>query len=207
MTQVFLSYRTADQPFAATFLDQELSRAFGEDAVFFASRSIPLGADWEKTMFDAVAASEAVLVIIGPHWLTVTDSTGRRRLDDPADFVRREVAYGLELGRQVIPLHLERRHRLEPDTLPAPLRALAGKQGAVVQFRNTKPDLARLVTQLRRQVPALAAARATVAPGPASNAATVDNSTHTSIGRVNGNVVQNGRQIGGIFIGGTSIGD
>ena len=202
MTQVFLSYRADDQPFAAAFLDHELTREFGDDAVFFASRSIPLGAEWEKAMFDAVSASDAMLVIIGSRWLTATDEDGLRRLDRPDDFVRREVESGLRLGKQVIPVHLERRHRMVPGTLPDSLKALADRQGTVVEFRSSKPDMARLMTQLRRQIPALRTAPVTE-PRHTASAPGVDVSTHNTInGDVNGNLVQ-GRTIGGIFISGT----
>ena len=198
MTQVFLSYRTDDAAFAAAFFDHELTREFGPDAVFFASRSIALGADWEHAMFAAVSRSDAVLVIMGPRWLTATGSDGRRRLDDPHDFVRREVELGLRLDKQVIPVHLERRHRIDPATLPESLRALASRQGAVVEFRNSKPDIARLVARLRRQIPSLAAA----APDERRVGAAVDNSVHNAInGTVSGNVIQSGKQIGGIFFG------
>lgn len=205
MTQVFLSYRTDDQPFAAAFLDHELAREFGDDAVFFASRSISLGAEWEKAMFDAVSASDAMLVIIGPRWLTATDEDGLRRLDQPDDFVRREVESGLRLGKQVIPVYLERRHRMAPGTLPDSMKALADRQGTVVEFRSSKPDMARLVTQLRRQIPALRPTPATE-PRPAVSAPSMDFSTHNTInGDVNGNLVQ-GRTIGGIFISETHHG-
>jgi hypothetical protein len=203
VTQVFLSYRVDDEPFAAAFFDHELTREFGDDAVFFASRSILLGADWEKAMFDAVSASDAVLVVIGPRWLMVTDPNGHRRLDDPLDFVRREVELGLRLGKQVIPVHLERRHRIDRAMLPETMRTLVDKQSAVVQFRNSKPDLARLVTRLRQQIPGLGTApvdRSRPAPGPPGNSYTT-----TIHGNVNGYVNQ-GKQIGGIFFGGTTSG-
>lgn len=203
MNQVFLSYRADDQPFAAAFLDNELTREFGDDAVFFASRSIPLGAEWEKAMFDAVSSSVAMLVIIGSRWLTATDEDGLRRLDQPDDFVRREVEAGLRLGKQVIPVHLERRHRMAADTLPDSLKALADRQGAVLEFRSSKPDVARLMTQLRRQIPALRPAPVTE-PRPVPG---MDFSTHNTInGDVSGNVIQGGRTIGGIFISGTQHG-
>jgi TIR domain-containing protein len=204
VTQIFLSYRTDDEPFAAAFFDQELTREFGDDAVFFASRSIPLGADWEKTMFDAVFASDAMLVVIGPRWMTATDEDGQRRLDNPKDFVRREVELGLQLRKQIIPVHLERRHRLEDDPLPESLRALADKQSTVVQFRNSKPDLARLVTQLRRQIPSLAVA-APNEPRPGVGAPGAGNGTRNTFVGQAGNVIQ-GNPIGGIFLGGTPSG-
>ncbi len=202
MPKVFLSYRVSDQPFAAAFMDHELTREFGDDAVFFASRSIPLGAEWDKAMFDAVSASEALLVIIGSRWLTATDDLGRRRLDRPDDYVRREVELGLRLGKQVVPVHLERRHRMVADMLPDTLRALADRQGTVVEFRSSKPDMARLITDLRRQIPTL---RPHPAPEtrPTANAPSMDFSTHNTMnGDVHGTLIQ-GRSIGGIFFGGT----
>lgn len=205
MTQVFLSYRSDDAQFAVNFFDQELSRQFGPDAVFLDSRSIDLGADWEKVMLAALSHSDAVLVIIGPHWLSATDDDGHRLIDNPRDFVRREVELGLRLGKQVIPVHLERRHRLDREALPESLRELADKQSAIVQFRNREPDLARLASRLRQQIPSLGPAPDNK-PTPASTIS-VDNSTHYDVsGKVNGNVLQNGKQIGGIFIGGQSSG-
>jgi hypothetical protein len=199
--QVFLSYRTDDEPFAAAFFDDTLSREFGPGAVFFASRSIDLGTAWEKAIFEAVSDSDAVLVIIGPRWLTARGKDGLRRLDDPQDFVRREVELGLELHKQVIPVHLERRHRLDHETLPRSLWALADKQSTVVAFRNSRPDLAKLVTQLRRQIPSLGTAAQDEhhpAPGPMT--------VHNTVGPVTGNVIQSGQHIGGIFLGGQKSG-
>jgi hypothetical protein len=201
VTQIFLSYRTADEPFAAAFLDHELTREFGPDAVFFASRTIDLGADWEQAMFTAVFASAAVLVIIGPRWLTAADAQGNRRLDNPGDFVRREIELALRLGKQVIPVHLEHRHRMDPAKLPASLRDLTSRQGAVVEFRNSKPDLDKLVTRLRHQIPTLRPAQ-DAAAGPAGRP-DVDNSVHkTVVGEVKGDFVQGHKHIGGIFLGG-----
>lgn len=206
MTQVFLSYRTDDSPFAAAFFDHELSTEFGPGAVFLDSRSIDLGADWEKAIFDHVSKSEAVLVIIGPRWLASVDKDGRRRIDNPRDFVRREVELGLQLGKRVIPVHLERRHQLAPEALPESLGELARKQGMVVQFQNSKPDLARLAARLRQQIPSLRAVAENEAK-PRPPADSVDNSTHNYVsGHVTGNVIQSGKHIGGIFIGGQSSG-
>jgi TIR domain len=211
VTQVFLSYRTDDEPFAAALFDNELSRELGPAAVFFTSRSIELGADWENAIFKAVSDSDAMLVIIGPRWLTAADPSGNRRLDNPRDFVRREVELGLRLSKLVIPVHLERRHRMDPDTLPDSLRALAGKQGTVVEFRNSRPDLARLVTRLRRQIPSLGTVLETETPlgaeAPPRSAAGVDNSTHNTVTSQRiGTVVQGRQHIGGIFFGGQPSG-
>lgn len=46
------------------------------------------GSDFAEAIEGAIAASDTVLVLIGPSWLTVADNNGVRRLDDPEDFVR-----------------------------------------------------------------------------------------------------------------------
>lgn len=207
MTQIFISYRTEDEPFAAALFDHELSCELGPEAVFFASRSIELGTDWEKAMFAAVSGSKAVLVIIGSRWLTATDRNGNRRLDDPMDYVRREVELGLRLDKHVIPVHLERRHPIDRTGLPSSLGDLADKQSAVVGYRNSKPDIVRLVGVLRRQIPSLGPKREDARPLGVAAGGRVDNSKQTTnVGQVNGPFVQGRYQIGGIVFGGEHSG-
>lgn len=157
MTQVFLNYRTEDEPFGVAMLDQELSHRFGSAAVFLASKSIPLGSDWEPQLFDAVAKSTAVLVVMGRHW---RNAKNRRRLDDPADHVRREIRHALDLGKQVIPVRLAVK-RLSTEDLPDELSELAGKQDIEVRFRSAKIDVDRLATKLSELIPALRETTAT----------------------------------------------
>jgi hypothetical protein len=119
----FLIYRSADEPYGVQLLDQALSALFGDEVVFLASKSIRPGEDWEKRRLAAVAASAAVLVIIGRNWLDAKDAEGRPKLEKPADFVRREIRAGLDLGKKVIPVRLGV-PRLTPEVLPEALRDL-----------------------------------------------------------------------------------
>ncbi|MEU3765873.1 toll/interleukin-1 receptor domain-containing protein [Amycolatopsis keratiniphila] len=165
LIKIFLNYRTADDRFGVALLDHELSRAFGPETVFFASKSIELGADWEKSMFDAVAESEAVLVVMGRHWLGDVDEAGLRRIDDPQDFVRREILLAFELGKRVIPVRLDVPDRVRADDLPEELRPLSELQDIAIGFRSASPDIDRLAARLRELIPGL---RAQPAPKSAS---------------------------------------
>jgi hypothetical protein len=151
--QVFLNYRSADEPFGVTMLDRELSRRFGSAAVFLASKSIPLGAEWEKEMFRAVERSLALLVVMGRNWLTASKN-GRRCIDDPDDFVRREILTALDHGKKVIPVRLD----IDPipaGELPEELRPMVAKQGIRVRFRSAALDMDHLVMKLRQEIPEL----------------------------------------------------
>ena len=152
MTKIFINYRTADEPYGAALLDQELSRHFGAEKVFRASRSIPTGADFEYEIMNAVRSSDFLLAVIGPNWLTATDADGNTRLDDPKDFVRREIAVALEHGVRVVPV-LMNATRIAPAALPADIAGLARCQDVRVDFRNSTLDLHALVTRLRAIAP------------------------------------------------------
>lgn len=151
MTQVFLNYRADDEPFGVTMLDQELSRRFGPDAIFLAAKSIPLGSEWEHQMYQAIDESVAVLVVMGRNW---GNTRNRRRLDDPADHVRREIRYALDEGKQVVPVRLAV-PRLSTEDLPEALVDLAARQDIEVRFRSAKIDVDRLATKLAEVIPAL----------------------------------------------------
>ena len=154
MTQIFLNYRSDDEPYGVRLLDRELSARFGDDVVFLASKSIELGDDWERRMFDAIDESAAVLVVIGRNWLDAKDKSGLRWWADPDDFVPREIRVPLDRGKKVVPVRLDV-PRLRADQLPAELRDLAGRQDIVIGFRKAKVDIDELATKLRRQIPSL----------------------------------------------------
>jgi hypothetical protein len=90
---VFISYRgAADSLYAADLLYMGLSQAFGSESVFLDSESIKPGADFVRTLIEQVRHARVVLAVIGPRWLTAADASGRRRIDDPDDWIRRELA-------------------------------------------------------------------------------------------------------------------
>src|SRR5215475_8637309 len=89
---VFINYRGADSDTAAVLIDRELTNRLGGDRVFLDCRSIPAGADFVEELLGRLRACSVLLVVIGPRWLTLTDTAGQRRIDDPRDWIRREIA-------------------------------------------------------------------------------------------------------------------
>jgi hypothetical protein len=101
---VFINYRGDDSYASAALIDRELSNRFGSANVFFDSRSIPAGSDFAEELLARLRASSVLLVVIGPRWLTITDEAGRRRIDDPKDWIRREIVGALAQEIRVIPV-------------------------------------------------------------------------------------------------------
>jgi hypothetical protein len=94
---VFINYRGVDSRSYGALLFTELSRHFGADLVFLDSESIPAGADFAEELLSRVRGCRVLLAVIGPRWLTSAGADGRR-IDDPADWVRRELADALAAG-------------------------------------------------------------------------------------------------------------
>ena len=101
---LFLCYRRDDTEDAAGRLYDRLFDAYGSDRVFMDIDSVPLGVNFVTHIKQQLQGCAAVLVMIGRGWTTMPDPQGNRRLDDPADHVRVEVATALQQGVLVIPI-------------------------------------------------------------------------------------------------------
>lgn len=64
----------------------------------------------------------------GDEWLTITDDHGRRRLDNPDDFVRLGVQAASPRNVRVIPVLVDRAKMPHADELPPPLASLVRRQ-------------------------------------------------------------------------------
>ena len=125
---VFISYRRSDSQHAAFAIADRMRWSFGADEIFFNRGSIEGGDIWPQSIQEALASAKVVLVIIGPTWLRTADKWGRRRIDDPKDWVQREISTALsayaERGNTIVQVYLEGAEELDVNALPEPLRAL-----------------------------------------------------------------------------------
>jgi len=145
---VFINYRGDDSDTAGALIDRELTARFGSDQVFFDNRSIPAGTDFVEELLGRLRTCSVLLVVIGPQWLTLTDGTGQRRIDNSADWVRREIAEALSLGLHVIPVLLNAVKLPTEADLPADIAGLSRRQYVSLRRRYTLFDLAFLVERI-----------------------------------------------------------
>jgi hypothetical protein len=155
---VFINYRSEDSSSNGAWLYTELAHRFGEEHIFLDAESIPAGADFVEELLGRVRSARILLAVIGPRWLTATDPTGRRRIDDPADWIRREVAEAFTAGVRVIPVLTDQAELPRESELPADIAALSRSQCRHLRRREPTSDLARIVADLTTLDPILAAA-------------------------------------------------
>ncbi|MFD4830008.1 toll/interleukin-1 receptor domain-containing protein [Streptomyces uncialis] len=158
MPMIFVNYRTDDEAATATLIDRELSRVFGDENVFRASKSIEPGSRYPQELVKAVRRSSVLLAVIGPKWRAIGGSTGRSGAYDREDWVRREITEALDTGAVVIPLLVGRTERLRREDLPQELWPLAECQDRRIDLRKIDADLSGLVADLVALLPELAAA-------------------------------------------------
>src|SRR5690606_38512403 len=93
-------------------LADHLHRRFGRSRVFLDIDTIAPGSDFVRVLDSSLQHTVAMLVVIGPRWLSSPRADGTRRLDDPDDFVRREVTTAL--GRDMSSRYSCRARRFRP---------------------------------------------------------------------------------------------
>ena len=143
---IFISYRRTDAGGYAAQLRDELARRYRSKLLFLDHRDIEAGEPWAVRLEASLEAADVVLVIIGPDWLHVRDETGERRLDDPTDWVRREVEAALTRPKtRVIPVLVGDADAPAPKALPASIAGLAGRQARAVRPDAFATDARRLV--------------------------------------------------------------
>jgi hypothetical protein len=159
--RIFISYRREETAYPAGWLFDRLADHFGEEQVFKDIDSIEPGEDFVDVLNTAVGSCDVLLALIGPEWLTVTDQDGKRRLDNPADFVRLEIEAALSREVLVVPLLVDGARMPRAEDLPGGLAALARRNALELSPSHFDFEASRLLRVLdealgegRREPPA-----------------------------------------------------
>lgn len=150
MHDIFVSYRRDDGGFAGRLHDRLPKDVKGR--IFRDVITIEPGAPFREAIQQALASCSALLVIIGPSWGDNRDVAGRRRLDDPDDLVRLEIAISLVRGIIVIPVMVGTTAVPQRDLLPHEIASLADRQVFRLTDENFEHDVRRLSQFLQRKL-------------------------------------------------------
>lgn len=151
MKGIFISYRRQDSQSAAGRLADHLREHMAEVPIFRDVETIEPGVDFVEAIGRALESCGILLAIIGPRWSTMTDATGRRRLDDPGDYARLEIATALKRSDvRVIPVLVEGAEMPGSDALPDELKPLARRNAIELTDRRWEFDVSTLIDTLRK---------------------------------------------------------
>jgi len=111
--------------------------------------AIEVGRDFRKAIDESVSGCGVLLAMIGPGWLNATNESGERRLNDPNDFVRMEIASALKRDIAVIPVLVRGAKMPRDNQLPDDLRDLAYRNCVELTHARWKSDVHLLIGALR----------------------------------------------------------
>jgi TIR domain len=149
MGSIFLSYRREDSEGQAGRLYDDLVAVFGSDSVFMDVAAIQPGRDFRKSIDQSLNSCGVFLSLSGKSWLTAKDTSGQRRLDDPADFVRIETGAALKRDIPVIPVLVQGASAPRSDQLPDDLKDLAFRNAVELTHPRWDSDIQVLIKALR----------------------------------------------------------
>jgi len=152
---IAISYRREDSTPVAGRLHDRLRAEFGKENVFMDFDSIPYGVDFREHIHSTLQRADIVVAVVGPGWLGVQKEMSRR-IDDPSDFVRLEIAGALQRGIPVIPVLVDDTPMPKPDMLPPDMQTFAFRNALIldtgIDFHHHADRLVAGIRQLLERV-------------------------------------------------------
>lgn len=139
--KIFICYRRSDTRHVAGRVGAELRRLKGGPRVFVDVTTLRAGREFAEDIGTAIRQADAVIVLIGPNWLP-------ERLEEPTDFVRREVDMALTHCDQVIPVLVDDASMPSRDTLPKALQPLCDRHAQRIRHDAFERDFEHLAATL-----------------------------------------------------------
>jgi uncharacterized protein YgiM (DUF1202 family) len=148
--KIFINYRRDDASHLAGRLYDRLAAHFPKNQIFIDVDNLDPGVDFVEAIEQSVGSCDVLIAVIGRHWLISTDEKRRRRLDDPDDFVRLEIATALKRNIRVIPVLVDGATMPRPSDLPGDLKSLVRRNAVEVSHTRFSADSERLIAALER---------------------------------------------------------
>jgi outer membrane protein assembly factor BamD (BamD/ComL family) len=157
--KIFINYRRGDDPGHTGRLFDRLQDVFEPQQLFLDVDNIAPGLDFVRVLNERVAECDVVLAIIGKGWIDARNAAGARRLDDPDDFVRVEIASALNQGKRVIPVLVGDAPMPRPEDLPEAIRPLARRNAVRLTHERFRADTQGLIKALQQGLDEIEALR------------------------------------------------
>lgn len=126
MARVFLSYRRADGAYAVGWLAERLTKVDTDIDIrsAFSDSELRCGDNFPEALETEIDSCDVMVVLIGPEWRGERPD-GTQRINDPGDWVAREVSAALNHEKRVLPVLIHGAQPLTATDLPKPLDELA----------------------------------------------------------------------------------
>jgi formylglycine-generating enzyme required for sulfatase activity len=112
--------------------------------------TIEPGQDFVEVIEEAVSSCDVLISLIGERWLDVRDGQGNRRLENPNDFVRLEIAAALKRKIRVIPVLLHGTSMPRQENLPDNLVPLSRRNALEIRHSSFNIDIGKLQAALEK---------------------------------------------------------
>ncbi len=150
-TNIFISYRKDDSKWNTQILYDRLTQFFPAKSLFKDFNTIKAGENYRDSIDKALRKCNVLLVVMGKEWLGITDTGGGRRLDNPEDLVRIEIATALKRNIRVIPVLFDNIAVPGQPELPEDLQLLSLRQGVSVTETNFDYDIRHLAEAIKNK--------------------------------------------------------
>ncbi len=146
---VFIGYRRDDTQGSAGRLYDRLAEHYGPGRVFRDVDSLQPGADFAEKVQEAIDNSGATLIVIGRDWESMTDESGRRRLENTNDYVRIEVETALaQDDHLLIPVLVDGATVPRTERLPTSIQPLCSLNAFEIRDGRFDNDVEALIGTL-----------------------------------------------------------
>lgn len=141
--RIFISYRRDDSRADSGRLYDRLTVQF-PNRVFRDVASIEPGVEWDDAIAHVLSETDACIVVIGRSWLSIQDEAGNRRLYNPDDTVRQEVAAVLRRPIRVFPVLVGGAKMPAAEQLPEDLQPLCRRNAMELTEQHWDEGVQRL---------------------------------------------------------------
>src|SRR6478609_4648925 len=147
-SKIFINYRREDTSGYSGRIFDSLSNEFGEDNIFIDVTKINTGTDYTVVITQALDKCNYFLILIGNTWLSCKDNSGNRRIDNPDDFVRKEISLAITKKIKIIPVLLEETSMPLAKEVPAGIQEMCKWQAIEIADSRWKYDTDKLIKSI-----------------------------------------------------------